>query len=241
MASTTYRLRADYEQAPLERRLSGGALALAFNLLLLLVLLGIGAFRPTPRPQSTALVVDMLPESHAKAATAAAAAARPKPQKHTTPLPPPPVVLPAKPLIPQTHSDELIAVSPADMAAGDLRNLPKADRSAGDSEEVGLGPHGEALYAAEWAREPTDAEMNAYLPHNPRSGYGMVACKTAPNNRVEDCVELGNDPPGTHLASTLRQAAWQFHVRPPRKGGKALIGAWVRIRFDFTVSGEPGD
>lgn len=241
MASTTYRLRADYEQTPLNRRLSGAALAIGFNLLLFLVLLSIGAFRPdVPKPQSSALVVDMLPESHAREKQAAAAKPRPATAKPAI-TPRPRIVLPAKPIIPQTHSDEMIEMSPADLAAGDLRNLPKADRSAGDSEVVGRGPHGEELFAAEWAREPTDAEMNAYLPRNPRSGYGLVACKTAANNRVEDCVELGNDPPGTHLASTLRQAAWQFHVRPPRKGGKPLIGAWVRIRFDFTVSGGAGE
>src|SRR3954453_6041232 len=108
------------------------------------------------------------------------------------------------------------------MAAANVSNLPAATDSsgAGDSEQVGTGPHGEVLYAAEWAREPTDAEISGYLSKNAQSGWGMVACKTIPGNRVEDCVELENHPAGSHLASTLRQAAWQFRVRPPRKNGR---------------------
>ena len=129
-------------------------------------------------------------------------------------------------------------MSSADMAAGDLRNLPKATRSAGDSQEVGRGPHGQVLYAAEWARVPTDAELGGYMPRNAQEGWGLIACRTAPQNRVEDCIELGQSPAGSHFASALRQAAWQFRVRPPRKNGKAMIGEWVRIRIDYERSGS---
>jgi protein TonB len=100
---------------------------------------------------------------------------------------------------------------------------------------VGTAPDGQPLYAAEWYREPTNTELAGYLPKTmpDGGGWGIIACKTAPRFRVTDCVELGQGPAGSHLAGAVRQAAWQFLVRPPRIGGKSLVGEWVRIRVDY--------
>ena len=230
-----YRLPAPYDRPPLRRRASGLALALAVNLALVLALLTLGILPLPERKPSNATVVDLIPESHSRETEAAQPVER---QRELRPTPkPPPVVLPVRPTIapppPSPKSPPWIEMSSADMAAGNIANLPKAARNAGDSEEVGRGPHGEVLYAAEWARHPTDAELGGYLPKNAPEGWGLIACRTIPNNRVDDCIELGQSPAGSHLASALRQAAWQFRVRPPRKGGKPLVGEWVSIRIDY--------
>jgi protein TonB len=238
---STYRLPSPYERTPLQRRASGLALALALNLGLLLLLLTLGQLSPEAKKVSRALIVDLLPESHSASAPAETKPAH-KPVTHApakpTPLTPPPIVIPSKPTIslPPPTTQPWVEMSKADLAAGDIANLPKAgagSASAGDSEVVGTGPHGETLYAAEWARRPSHAELSGYLPSNAPDGFGLIACKTAPGDRVEDCVELDQEPRGSHLASAVRQAAWQFRVRPPRKNGRPLVGSWVRIRIDY--------
>jgi protein TonB len=235
-----YRLPSPYDRTPLQRRVSGLALALAINAGLLLVLMGLGIISPPAQHTQHGIVVDLLPESRSAAPTQATRTELRRQQvKANKPVPKPPrIVLPVKPTItpPARSAKESpwLEMSKDEMAAADISKLPAAGSgSAGDSEEVGRGPHGEVLYAAEWAREPTDAELGGYLPRNAPDGYGLIACKTLPGNRVDDCVELDQSPHGSHLASAVRQAAWQFRVRPPRKGGRAMIGSWVQIRIDY--------
>ena len=230
----------------MQRRLTGLGLALAINVALLLALLTLGVIQP-PDAQRTlkGIVVDLIPQPRSKAPEQTPQA---KPQQRQVDLPtpkPPPIILPVKPTIaplaqPADKPPPWIEMSKADMAASDIGTMPKAaSGGAGDSEVVGQGPNGEALYAAEWAREPTNAELAGYLPRNaPPEGFGLIACKTVAGNRVEDCIELDQSPRGSRLASAVRQAAWQFRVRPPRKGGKPLVGSWVRIRIDYINSGS---
>ena len=236
-----YALPSPYAGQPLRRRLSGLALAVAINVGLLLVLMTLGII-PPPASQKTlrGVVVDLIPAS--RSASPAQSQKPQTKQRHVEsdrPLPkPPPIILPVKPTIapPKSSSKPTpwIEMSKDEMAAGDISKIPAAGSGGGgDSEVVGKGPNGEALYAAEWAREPTDAELAGYLPRNAPEGYGLIECKTIANDRVEDCIELDQEPHGSHLAAAVRQAAWQFRVRPPRKGGHPLIGSWVRIRIDY--------
>ena len=245
---SVYRLPSPYERAPVSRRLSGFGLALAINLALLLILMTLGVIPPPVQKDNGRLVVDLVPEGRR--------ASQEQPEKSPTrqprvvtnkPIPPqPPIVLPTKPTItipprPKEHTQPWLEMSSADMASADISKLPGSGSGTdGDSEAVGRGPHGEVLYAAEWARHPTSAELGGYLPPNPPDGWGLIACKTMPENRVDDCVELDQYPHGSHLASAVRQAAWQFRVRPPRKNGRPMVGEWVSIRIDYTFSGRGG-
>ena len=102
-----------------------------------------------------------------------------------------------------------------------------------DTERVGTAPNGEPLYAAAWYREPRDDELRGYLSTASGPGWGLIACRTAPDFRVEDCVGLDEYPNGSQITRAVLAAAWAFRVRPPRLGGRPLVGAWVRIRIDY--------
>jgi protein TonB len=234
----------------LRRRASSFALALAINVGLLLVLMTLGII-PAPQGQKAfrGIVVDLMPESRSSSQTQSTKTeVHHKRVEANRPIPkPPPIVLPVKPTIapppqPSIKKQSWIEMSSEDMASSDISKLPKAGSgSAGDSEVAGRGPNGETLYAAEWAREPTDAELAGYLPHNPPDGWGEIACKTIAGNRVDDCIEIGQSPRGSHLASAVRQAAWQFRVRPPRKNGHAMIGQWILIHIDYSFNRHDSD
>lgn len=137
-------------------------------------------------------------------------------------------------------------------AAGDISAMPKGSgKGVGSSDGddrgqdsvsaygPGAGPGGKHLYNAEWfPRRPSNAELNGYLRSPPPpGGWALIACRTIPGYRVENCQILGESPVGSGLARSMREAAWQFRVRAPRINGKEMIGEWVRIRIDFTTTG----
>ena len=241
--ASTYRLRSALDETPLRRRVSGVALAIGLNLLVLLALLTAGALpMQLPTGGQEPLIVSLVPDSSENANQAARSPQKPREKpirEQVKPLPKPKIVLPAKPTIEPPRELPWIEMTKAEMAAADISRFPKGSQSASaaggdDSEEVGRAPNGEVLYAADWARKPTHTELNGYLPPHAPDGWGLIACRTVAGNRVEDCVELGQHPRGSRLASAVRQAAWQFRVLPPRRNGRSLIGSWVRIRIDYT-------
>ena len=229
MRSATYRSAPAWDAASLRGRGSGLGLALAVTLVIILVLLGAGASQYRPRVPGTALVVDLLPAPEEKGAASpdiAKAASTPRPKAAP---PKPPLAVP-RPL-------DMLVLTREEFAAADISKLARAPAQTrgadNDSEAVGRAPNGEVLYSAEWARRPTDVELSGYLPRNAPEGWGLVACRTIAGHRVEDCIELDNYPAGSRLAGAVRQAAWQFRVRPPRKNGRELVGAWVQIRIEY--------
>ncbi len=172
----------------------------------------------------------------------------PPPERIDTPPEPPPAALPWIELTREqmASADSAVRRPPAAPSAG--RAGPPAPTSgpvgnargrSGDSERVeGSGPNGEPLYAASWYRRPYPDELRGFLSTAQGPGWGLIACRTVADFRVEDCVAVGESPQGSNIARAVLAAAWQFRVRPPQIGGRAQVGEWVRIRIDYDLRRE---
>ena len=242
-------------------RAAGIALTLLVELLLALLLLTLG--RPVTQPKPVEMTVfgidtrpDAAPEAEEEPAPSEDTVAEP-PAEATAP-PPPEATTPATPATvtppqPAPPLPPIIQLSPAQMAAADIAPTPAPPAAAparraiagppdtgrrsngmGDTPRVaGSGPNGEPLYAASWYREPYDSELRGYLSTARGPGWGLIACRTVPDYRVEDCVKVDESPEGSNIARAALAAAWQFRVRPPRIGGELKVGEWVQIRIDY--------
>lgn len=154
----------------------------------------------------------------------------PQPLPAAEPKAAPPIPAPSEQ--PSPPAKPGIAIRPSSGAVYGPPNSGSASPS--DSKRVGTAPNGEPLYAATWYREPSDDELRGYLSTADGPGWGLIACRTAPDYRVEDCVGLDEFPNGSQINRAVLAAAWQFKVRPPRLGGRLLVGSWVRIRIDYS-------
>lgn len=226
------------------------------GLILMLLSLGVGSGgieRPSGEIVTTfdAVRDEAVETDQPEAASQAGAPAPPAPVAQTPPsaLPSPmPIALPraptAPPVAPPAPSEEappspapprIRAVIRSDMAS----NRGPADSGArdGDSERIaGSGPNGEPLYAARWYREPTDDEFRGYFSRVNGSSWALINCRTEPEFRVDHCVLVDEWPERSGAGSAVLAMAWQFRVRPPRVGGRSMVGEWVRIRIEYTVT-----
>lgn len=245
MRSASYQHASYPQHASLRSRVAAFLLALAPTILIVIMLLRLGAFpgfTPAPKPA----MFRLLPEPR-NASEDARTVAKVKRAGGASPHLPAPAQTAAVPRHgPQIPMPDMLILTKEEFAAADIAKFPShpgkaadgagAGADGGSADGPGEGPNGERLYNAEWYVEPTHAQLAYYLPAGgAQPGWGMIACRTVERYHVEDCRELG-ETPGSGLARALRQAAWQFLVRPPRIGGHPLVGAWVRIRFDFTQS-----
>jgi protein TonB len=239
------------------RRTLGLGLAIFIEVLLLLLLLTldwgnqapeIEKQRPTVVTFITPQVSEEPPESHRSEAQRDQQSARPpqppqpQPDRPQPPQPPQPAQPPAQTVAPPpppaiVPSNWSLTPSaphpPAASATPVYGPVNRPSVMASDTERVGTAPNGQPLYAASWYREPDHAMMRAYLSSAQGPGWGLIACRTAPDFRVEDCVGLGEYPEGSQIMRSALAAAWEFRVRPPRLGGRVLVGAWVRIRISY--------
>lgn len=230
------------------RRSFALSLAVLITALLLLMLLAFGPALPTDEMSQPISVVtisapqDSVDEAQSSPPDSAPAASQPvptepemvepQPVRTPEPQPAPPPPIPVEPL-PAPKIPPIGVRPPSGAVYGPPdRGRPAASR---DSERVGTAPNGEPLYAASWYREPTDAELRGYLSTASGPGWGLIACRTAPDYRVEDCVGLDEYPNGSQITRAVLAAAWQFKVRPARVRGRSLVGSWVRIRIDYGI------
>jgi hypothetical protein len=230
------------------RRALSFALTVAAHLLIAWLLLRLSpTFAPVSPPSSPLDTFDVgtaapeAPSRPAEAQRPQRRSASPPPPAASQPPPPPPTVPQPAP----TRPVDLSMFGDKSLADTDLSRLPSAQgrgEAEGDDRGAdsvapygpGEGPGGQRLYNAEWVREPSHAELNGYLTNNaPPGAWALIACRTVADFQVDNCRVLGESPVGSRLGSAMRQAAWQFRIRPPRVGGKAMVGGWVRIRIDF--------
>jgi len=259
MRAASYQPSSYQYHASLRTRATSALLTLLVIALMILALLRMGILPPLVPQAAQPTVLRLLPPQHSGAspshsATKVKQAARsgsrhvpvkvapvaraPKPPV----VPPPPVTLPWIQMSHDQFAASDISKIPTHPAPtkeeGDGGNGSGSGHNSGSTYGPGEGPGGEQLFNVEWYREPTDAELAFYLPKTGMggTGYGEVACKMIEHYHVEDCTEIG-ETPGSGYGRTVREAAWQFLVRPPSINGVPQIGKYVRIRIDWTPRG----
>lgn len=237
----------------LGERTGGVLFALLAEILIILALLSLSIAPPGSRQDEQSLTVfgvtpdpaeepveeespapsQEAPQSPEPQEAEAAPSEVPSPVTATQPSPVPPAIVPMPSTQPaQPQSSPQVAkpkANPGRVYGPPDKGVP------GDTERIGSAPNGEPLYAAAWYREPYDDELSGYLSTARGPGSALIACRTVPEFRVEDCVQLGETPPGSGIGRAVIAAAWQFRVRPPRVGGVSKVGEWVRIRIDYNT------
>jgi len=246
----------------ISRRAVGITVALAIEAVILLILLfGLGISTGPATPDATEVTTfdapdasedaeeeeDSATEPEQEEAPTAEVEPQPQPEAPSAALALPPTALPREstvpspPPAPPPPQPQAAPTAPATPRAravirsgGNIGPADTGSRNGPDTQIVGTAPDGSPLYAARWFTEPTSQQLAGFMDGAHGPGWGLIACKTAPNWRVEDCVVVGESPAGSNIAGSFKLAAWQFLVRPPRVGGEYLIGSWVRIRLDYS-------
>lgn len=252
MRSASYQLSSNRGGDQPRSRAVSLAITIALHVLALILLLRFAPQPPDrlPRPVSLQLMPDAQETATSNPRTrtvtqvkhASGGAARRGPEPPATPKAQPPATPPAT-------AQPSLSLLPIDLASSDISKMPShasehdaggasddsgAGKDSGSAYGPSDGPNGERLYNADWYTRPTNAQLQTYIPSSaPRTGWGVIACKTAPRFLVEDCHILGESPAGSGFGRAVLNASWQFRVLPPRIGGRAMVGTWVQIRIDY--------
>jgi len=251
MRLASYFSFSDPEHAETRRRATSLAITIIVHLLLLLMLIRLAPpFAKMADNGKQLLSFNVAPDEQEQTAqTKSAAKTR---QTHTTTPPPTPTIPPPKIVLQdkaapwvltpglekfdvrQVPQSQRPSAAPSDASASD-----EANGNSDSDKPVAYGAGGQPLYAAQWYREPTDAELGYYAKQaRPGAGFAEIACQTVARYHVDHCEEVGESP-GSGLGRAMREAAWQFLVIPPRVGGEMKIGTWVLIHISFTERKAP--
>ena len=240
----------EWDRREIGKRGVGMAIAIALEALLIIAILSLGT-RVTRsglgEPGLMTFDVESASAPSASKAKAKTNATTARQVSQNAPIIPPPLLPPENPLKQPAPRPSYIPVSKSEYDAMDLSKIPSENDGSGSSDGKGSGnskavygpgqgPGGAQLFPVAWYREPYDAELSPYLAKAksiPPGATADIACVMIEHYHVENCQTLGENPRGTGLASALRQAAWQFLVRPPRINGQPQLGVWVRIHFNF--------
>jgi len=231
--------------APRRSRYVAALLSAAVCALLLLVVIVMTTIHDLGRTSSTiltALKLTITPELKPKQPQPHKSAQAPKPAQQTAPA----ASIKIPPHI-DVHNPEKVEWPPGfihtdhqSMANSDISKIHSgvapgnAQASGGGGHSFGDGPDDQGYYRAEWYRKPPRTALDSYMrPGQDPGRWAEVACRMVENYHVEDCHELAEEPRGSGMARVLREASWQFLVRPPKRNGKVLIGEQVRIHYDF--------
>ena len=137
-------------------------------------------------------------------------------------------------------------MSHADLANSDISKYHSAAPGGNGNENGGgggkggdNGPGESTFYNVDWYRKPPQNVFENYMRPGQNPGRrAEIECRMIENYHVDDCHEYSEEPRGSGMARVMREAAWQFLVRPPRLNGKTLLGTRVHITYVFTERGK---
>jgi len=239
-------VRSQYGASPQKSRYVSLLLSVAICALLLLAILsmaGVAIQTGTPANQFTAIKLTPPP----KEVLQAHAGAKSKPKATTVPHQAQAAIkLPPHVDIKNPNKVEwppgFIHMSHADLANSDISNIHSAapggngnSNGGGGGKGGDNGPGESTFYNVEWYRKPPKNALENYMRPGQNPGrMATIECRMIENYHVDDCHEVSEVPRGSGMARVLREASWQFQVRPPRLDGKPLLGTRVHITYTFT-------
>lgn len=97
----------------------------------------------------------------------------------------------------------------------------------------------EASNAPTWAELPSAAAVHAAYPSAAKrrqiSGRAKIKCRVNLKGRLEDCVVIGETPPGWGFGQGALTMSAKFRMRPRVKDGEPVGGASVTVPVSFIL------